>query len=240
MAVLHSIATERPAARPGSGTAVTRRLSALGPLTADDFTLLAALKGRTVPAGTVLDANSASLILSGWAARISVWPAEQPQIMALLLPGDGFGLCASAWAGDDLPVTLLTDAVLLDATAIRSLADARSIRHTALIEAAAKASSQEQHRVLDHLVRLGRCEASQRVAHLTHDVYSRLDQAGLVDRMQFQLPLRQQILAEALGLSGVHFNRITRRMKQNGLADFSRGAVRILDAARLAALAGIK
>ncbi|HEV7693615.1 MAG TPA: Crp/Fnr family transcriptional regulator [Hyphomonadaceae bacterium] len=238
--MLYSIAATRPLGRPGHGTAVTRRLGALAPLSADDFTLLAALKGHTVPAGTVHTADSACLILSGWAARVSVWPAEQPQIMALLLPGDSFGLCAPAWAGDDLPVTLLTDAVLLDATPVRSLADAGSIRHAALIEATAKASCREQHRILDNLVRLGRCGADQRVAHLALELYNRLDEVGLVDRMQFQLPLRQQILAEALGLNGVHFNRITRRLKHDGIADFTRGAVRILDAAKLATLAGIK
>jgi hypothetical protein len=239
MAVLHSIAATRPLGRPGHGTAVTRRLGALGLLTADDFTLLAALKGRTVPAGTTLTPDSACFILSGWAARVSVWPAEQPQMMSLLLPGDGFGLCAPAWAGDNLPVTLLTNAVLLDAAPIRSLADAGAVRHTALIEACRSACLQEQHRVLDHLVRLGRCEASQRVAHLTHDVYTRLDQVGLVDRMEFQLPLRQQILANALGLSGVHFNRITRRFKLDGIADFARGSVRVSDPARLAQAAGL-
>ena len=240
MAVLHSLASERPLSRPAHGTAVTRRLAALAQLTADDFTQFAALKGRTVPAGTILTIESACFILSGWAARVSVWPAEQPQIMALLLPGDSFGVCAPAWAGDDLPVTLLTDAVLLDATPIRSLADASSFRHAALIEACSSACLQEQHRVLDHLVRLGRCEAGQRVAHLTYDIYTRLDQVGLVDRMEFQLPLRQQILADALGLSGVHFNRIARKLKLDGIADFSRGSVRVSDPARLAALAGIK
>jgi CRP-like cAMP-binding protein len=238
--VLYSIAGERLRDRAAHGTAVTRRLGALAPLTADDFTLLAALKGRTVPAGTSLTPDTACLILSGWAARVSVWPAEQPQIMALLLPGDSFGVWAPAWAGDELPVTLLTDAVLLDAAPIRSLADASSVRHAALIEACRKAGLQEQHRVLDHLVRLGRCEAGQRVAHLAHDLYSRLDEVGLVDHGEFQLPLRQQILAYALGLSGVHFNRITRRLKQDGIADFTRGAVRILDAAKLAVTAGIK
>jgi Crp-like helix-turn-helix domain len=236
--VLHSIAGERLGPRPGHGTTVTRRLGALAQLTADDFTLLAALKGRTVPAGTNLTAGSACLILSGWAARVSVWPAEQPQIMTLLLPGDGFGLCASSWAGDELPVTLLTDAVLLDASPIRSLAD--TPRHAALIEACRKACLQEQHRIFDHLVRLGRCGADQRVAHLALELYDRLDEVGLVDRKEFQLPLRQQILADALGLSGVHFNRIARKLKQDGIADFSRGAVRIPDPARLGRAAGIK
>jgi len=240
MAVLHSITAERPFGRPAHGTAVTRRLGALGALTSDDFTLLAALKGRTVPAGTTLPIESPCLILSGWVARISVWPVEQPQIMALLLPGDSFGLCAPSWAGDELPVTLLTDAVLLDASPIRSLTETNSLRHAALIDGCRKSGLLEQHRILDHLVRLGRCGADQRVAHLAHDLYNRLDAVGLVDRMQFQLPLRQQILADALGLSGVHFNRIARRLKQNGLADFSRGAVRILDPTKLAALAGIK
>jgi hypothetical protein len=238
--VLHSVTSERPSARPGPGTVVTRRLAALTPLSADDFTLLAALKGRTVPAGTILPAETPSFLLSGWAARTSVWPEEQPQILTLLLPGDSFGICAPAWAGEEMPISLLTDADLLDASSVRTLADTRSVRHAALVDACRKACLQEQHQLLDHIVRLGRCEAGQRVAHLALDLFARLDQVGLVDRRQFQFPLRQQILADTLGLSGVHFNRITRRLKHDGLADFSRGAVSILDPARLAALAGIK
>jgi CRP-like cAMP-binding protein len=238
--VLHSVASERPSARPGPGTVVTRRLAALAPLSADDFTVLAALKGRTVPAGSILPADASSFLLSGWAARISLWPEGQPQILTLLLPGDSFGICAPAWAGEEMPITLLTDAVLLDASSIRTLSETRVLRHAALVDACRKASWLEQHQLLDHIVRLGRCEADQRVAHLALDLFRRLDQVGLVDRRQFQFPLRQQILADALGLSGVHFNRITRRLKHDGLADFARGAVRILDAAKLASLAGIK
>jgi CRP-like cAMP-binding protein len=230
------VTSERPRLTPG--TVVTRRLNAFAPLGPDDFTLFASLKGRTVPAGTVLgEADPAAFLLSGWAARVSVWPAEQPQILSLLLPGDGFGLWAAPWAGEAMPVAMLTEAVLIDASSIRALIETRSIRHAAITEACRLASLAEQGHILDHVVRLGRCSADARVAHLACDLFQRLDLIGLVSRRQFHLPLRQQILADALGLSGVHFNRITRKLKQDGLADFSRGAVRIPDPARLMALA---
>ena len=50
----------------------------------------------------------------------------------------------------------------------------------------------------------------------------------------YQLPMTQEQLADATGLTPVHVNRTLRRLRDEGLADFARGEVRVLDEARLA------
>lgn len=232
-------AIDRQPARQGITTVVSRRLGALAPLTADDFGILNSLKGRTVPAGAIVhgDTDTPGYILSGWSARLSAGPAGKRQVVTLLLPGDGFGVGASPWAGECLPVCTLTDSVLLDATPIQNLVRSRDPDHARLIEACGRASWLEQKYALNHIVRLGRQNAYQRVAHFVSELLMRLDQVGLADSERFSLPVRQQIVADVLGLSCVHFNRIARQMKQDGLVDFVRGSVRVLDPAKLSSMA---
>jgi hypothetical protein len=222
----------------GITTATSRRLAALAPLTAEDFSVLNSLKGWTAPAGAVVRGNDRAgdapcFILSGWSARLSTRRANNQQIISVLLPGDGIGIGAAPWAGEHLPVCTLTDSVLIDATAIQNLIRLRSPRHSGLIEACERASWLEQGYALNQIVRLGRQNAYERTAHFIRELFERLDQAGLVDDDEFYLPVRQQVLANVLGLSGVHFNRIARRMKRDGLVDFPRGAIRVLDPSRL-------
>lgn len=234
--------SDRQPARQGITTVVSRRLGALASLTANDFGILNSLKGRTVPAGTIVHGDPGTpdapcYILSGWSARLSAGSAGKRQVVTLLLPGDGFGIGASPWAGESLAVCTLTDSVLLDASPIQALVRSHNPDHARLIEACGRASWLEQKYVLDHIVRLGRQNAHQRVLHFVSELLVRLDQVGLTDRGTFSLPVRQQIVADVLGLSCVHFNRIARQMKQEGLVDFVRGSVRVLDRAKLASMA---
>lgn len=87
------------------------------------------------------------------------------------------------------------------------------------------------------IFRLGRLDAAGRVAHFLMETFHRLDAVGRTDDGQFALPLTQQDLGEACGLTSVHVNRTLRRLREEGLADVARGTVRIVDAARLARVA---
>lgn len=87
------------------------------------------------------------------------------------------------------------------------------------------------------IFRLGRLDAAGRVAHFLMETFNRFDAVGRTSDGQFALPLTQQDLGEACGLTSVHVNRTVRRLREEGLADVSRGMVRILDAARLARVA---
>jgi CRP-like cAMP-binding protein len=79
--------------------------------------------------------------------------------------------------------------------------------------------------------------ADKRMAHLLCELRSRLAQVGLADEHGFALPLTQQELGDALGISTVHANRILQHLKDLGLARIVDRRVAIADLAQLQAFA---
>jgi CRP-like cAMP-binding protein len=86
------------------------------------------------------------------------------------------------------------------------------------------------------IFRLGRLDAAGRVAHFLCETSNRLAAVGRVKNGVFALPLTQQDLGEAVGLTSVHVNRTLRRLREEGLAEIGRGEAHIMDAAKLARL----
>jgi CRP-like cAMP-binding protein len=80
-------------------------------------------------------------------------------------------------------------------------------------------------RFRDHVVRLGRQTAYERVVHLMLEFSSRLDAIGQVSEQGFALPVTQEILADALGLSVVHINRTLQQIRRDRLFDLRSGQV---------------
>lgn len=216
------------------------KLSRLGHLTDDDLRLLGGLKSRKIIAGQILSTKEALdqawILVSGWCARVPSADVSTLQITSLMLPGDGFGFACTPWAGDNLPVRAITECVLMDATSIRRAIRIRAPAHLRLNEACQRAEWLEQSYLLNHITRLGRRNLYARVAHFLTELHARLADVGLANNGSFDLPLTQRVLAEMLGLSGVHLNRITRAMTRDGLVEFPRGCVHIPDAERLAAI----
>ncbi|WP_342251504.1 Crp/Fnr family transcriptional regulator [Sphingomonas sp. OTU376] len=84
---------------------------------------------------------------------------------------------------------------------------------------------------------LGRRSAIARIAHLLAEMHVRLGLVGLTHGLEFRLPLTQVDLAECVGLTPVHVNRTLKLLREEGTVDMQRGRVRILDLARLHAIA---
>jgi transcription initiation factor IIE alpha subunit len=61
---------------------------------------------------------------------------------------------------------------------------------------------------------------------------------GISDKTGFDCPLTQYHLADALGLSAVHVNRVLRHLREEGLATFQKGRVSFDDFQGLTSLAG--
>jgi CRP-like cAMP-binding protein len=77
------------------------------------------------------------------------------------------------------------------------------------------------------MARLGRQSAYQRIAHLLLELHARLESVGLASRNGFQAPVTQAMLAQALGLSLVHFSRTLRQMRREGVVAFEPGRIEI-------------
>jgi hypothetical protein len=87
------------------------------------------------------------------------------------------------------------------------------------------------------MMTLGRRSAASRVAHLLLELSVRLELIGQGSTSRFICPLTQHDLANALGLTAIHVNRVLRNLRQLGLVVFRNSEVEFLDRTGLAELA---
>jgi CRP-like cAMP-binding protein len=116
-------------------------------------------------------------------------------------------------------VAIIPHEVLLDLTQIYPRI-ARALSHSILVDAAT---------AREWMVRLGRRTAYERTAHLLCELWLRLDAVGLTQGDNFKLPVTQARLADALGLTPVHVNRILKQLRESGLITLHGGTVKITD-----------
>lgn len=91
--------------------------------------------------------------------------------------------------------------------------------------------------MVEHLINLGRRDAHQRTAHFLLELGARLMLVGLGTKAGYDCPLSQYLLADALGLSAVHINRVLRQLREDGLLTFRDGKVTFDNLDGLVALA---
>ena len=176
------------------------------------------------------------VILTGWAARSKTLPDGRRQILSFLTPGDVIGLFGAITPMATSSVTALSDvtaAPFTPATIVRTIAQAPRLG-AALVWAAGR----EQEILGEHLVSLGRRSARERVAHLFLELWARLKVRGLTSGDQLHVPLTQQIIADALGLSVVHVNRTLRQLGAEGLLAVKRESVTLLNIDQLHQVTG--
>ena len=92
--------------------------------------------------------------------------------------------------------------------------------------------------IIEHLVNVGRRSAVERVAHCFLELGHRLQLAGLGSETEYRCPLTQFDLADALGLSPIHVNRILRRLREQRLLTLRSHRVIVHDPAALKKFAG--
>ena len=63
---------------------------------------------------------------------------------------------------------------------------------------------------------------------------------GLADETSVPIPLTQEIMADALGLSVVHLNRTLQQLRRNQLIEFKSGHVKLLQPEQLADIADFR
>ena len=102
------------------------------------------------------------------------------------------------------------------------------------------AASRDEAMVVEHLVSIGRRSAIERTAHFFLELSERLQLVGLATDREFDCPLNQYVLADALGLSAIHVNRVLRQLRERKLMTLKDRRVTILDRAKLNILAGFQ
>lgn len=87
------------------------------------------------------------------------------------------------------------------------------------------------------IVSLGVRTARERVAHLLCELRERMRNIDCENAGCFAMPLTQLDLAEALGLTAVHINRVVRLLRKEQVVEISKGQMTVLDLAALTQIA---
>ncbi|KAA9008123.1 Crp/Fnr family transcriptional regulator [Histidinibacterium aquaticum] len=219
-----------------------RKLSAFVGLSKVELAVLEQLhqRRRTFAAGKDMvhqgQSDQAAYILSsGWVCSYKLQPDGTRQIVDFQVPGDFLGLRSVLLRTSDHsfePIVTIEAAEVLKSDLLAAFAQTPRLA-TAILWAA----SRDEAMVVEHLVGLGRRDAEARMAHFLLELGSRLALVGIGSREGYDCPLTQYHLADTLGLSAIHVNRVLRQLREAGLLTFRDGHVSIHDYARLVELA---
>lgn len=219
-----------------------RDTRAFNPNTDAEIDFIQAMKRRQIG----FDAGSAILregdttkdlhtLLSGWAFRYRTLRDGRRQILNFLLPGDFIGLQNQLGHPSQYGVEAITDATLCAFPGDRLWDLYR--QHPALGYDITWLCAHEELIVDENLLSVGRRSAAERIAMLLVHLYKRADHIGLVDADGLPLPINQQHIADALGLSLVHTNKTMKRLHAMGLHTLKDGRLKLINPAAMARLA---
>lgn len=176
------------------------------------------------------------VVLEGWACRYKILPNGSRQIMAFLMPGDACDLHNKLLVQMDHSIQAITKAII--ATVARDDMERLVDKHRNIARAMYSAQLVDQGIMRAWIVSMGRRNSTERVAHLMCELYLRAHTLGLNDGDAFALPLSQLVLADALGMTAVHINRVLKELRLAGTMALNRGSVCILDPVKLVQIAG--
>ena len=155
------------------------------------------------------------------------------QILSFLVPGDSIIIEGLCFPDEPLPYSVksLTDISvcafdLNEMIELTSSTDAQN-------KSVAKAMRRHVVAMNRRLVDVGRRSAIGRVAQLILEIEDRLGERGHVHDGAFNFPMRQEHMADALGLTTVYVNRTLDRLRKEGVIDFKRDRMKIINRALL-------
>lgn len=176
------------------------------------------------------------VMLEGWACRYKILPEGGRQIVAFLMPGDACDLHIALLAEMDHSIQTLTPArvAMIERTLIQEMLEtrpqiARAMWSTQLVD---------EGTLRAWIVSMGRRSSVARVAHLMCELYVRARNIGLVHGNELEFPITQIVLADALGMTPVHINRVLRKLRLARVMELREKSLLLLDPVKLAEIAG--
>jgi len=198
---------------------------------------------RLVPAGSDVFAPGSHChtiynLVDGWAFRYSILEDGQRQILDFVLPGAVLGFCSANGSGSTYGVQALTNVTLCAIPKEHFLSLLRDvpemgIRLTWLI-------ARDRNLAYDRLSSIGKLSAREQVAHLILELFIRCHAQWPNHAInEMYLPLTQEHVGDAVGLTSVHVNRVLRELREEGILEFHYRHLRVLNVDRLVDVAKI-
>lgn len=184
---------------------------------------------RSVPARRAIyrdgDTSQALFnVISGWLYFFSYTPQGKRQILDFALPGEIFGYQTPLTGGVQHGVMTLTETVLCPLP-LRTLNQLRT-QHPKFDERFIEMDQANRARNLEHLGTLGWLPNRERVKRLLFGLAGRARPGQPLRRGDVvEIPLTQQHLADATGVTAIHVNRTLRELRESGVCRFDRGVL---------------
>lgn len=217
-------------------------LELIGALTADDRAALTAVPLRFLetPAGEDLvregeRPTESCLLLSGILCRYKTVFDGRRQILSFHLPGEIPDLQSLYLERMDHSLGAITPVRV--GFIAHHVIDALYKERPTLGAAMWRATLVDASIFREWLAGVGRRSAAQRMAHLFCELCLRMRMLGLAHDGEFEMPLTQPELADALGLTPVHVSRTLTLLRAEGLVELKERKIAILDWKALAAFA---
>jgi CRP-like cAMP-binding protein len=193
-------------------------------------TLPVVVKDYTAERPVVRDGQRATdccLIIEGFCIRSKTLSDGKRQILSLHIPGEIPDLMSLFLHVMDHDLSTLTACRLglIRHEALRDLHRrspnvAEMFWRDTLIDAAM---------FREWIVNVGQRPAPARLAHVMMELRERLRVIGRVDGSNFEMPLTQEEIGDALGITSVHVNRVIRQLREEGIVELHRGRATVLD-----------
>jgi CRP-like cAMP-binding protein len=175
--------------------------------------------------------SGCGVLVSGFAYRQKLTGDGGRQILSIHIPGEALDFQNIFLNVADHSVQMLTrgHVALVPRADIQRIArSSASIGHAILVNILVEASI-----FREWILNVGRRDAKSRLAHVLCELAVRLDAHGLAEDMGYHLPMTQAELADALGLTPVHLNRVIRSLEVDGLINRSKRDVTFPDWERM-------
>ena len=165
-------------------------------------------------------ASHSCALLAGYAIRSKLVATGHRQILAIHIKGEIVDIQNSFLKCADHTVEMLTSGRV--ALVARDEVTRIAFERPAVGRAMWDATLVEASIAREWLANVGRRDARTRIAHLLCEFSLRLQVAGMGEQTGYELPMTQEQIADATGLTAVHVNRTMKGLENEGLIDRSR------------------
>jgi len=172
------------------------------------------------------------ILQKGWILLKHLTEHGRQQVIRLVLPGDILGF------QPDTQGPAIHSAIALQDSTVCCVSDLQRLcnQHPELALELAKSEACEAILSEFYMVNIAHQDARGKIVFMLLEIYQRLKSRGLIDSFTFPFPLKQEDIAETLGLTTVHVNRTLHKLRQENLLVLHKHEVTILDYDRLNAL----
>jgi len=172
-----------------------------------------------------------AILVSGYAFRHKLTGDGERQILSLHIPGDALDFQNMFLSESDHNVQMLTRGQVAEVP--RQPLEDLVLSHAAVGRAILIHTLVEASIFREWVVNVGRRDSRSRIAHLLCEFAYRLTTQGIPPVGAYELPITQEQLADATGLTAVHVNRTLKGLEAEGLIDRNRRIISFPDWHRL-------